>query len=259
MFLDGKVGVVTGSAMGLGKAIAIALAQEGADVACLDIRAAENMETAQEIRKLGRRAVDLSCDVADKNDVRRSINHVMREFGRVDVLVNNAGVYVLSPMVGADFDRISDDYDRLFAVNTKGTFLCTLAVVPIMLKQGRGEIINVVTNHVKRERYHAESRGHIYDATKWAQWSLNETWAAELKQHGIRVNGLCPAATDTAMLRSVMPNPSPEVLANWMKPADVALAAINVLKQGPDGPVGESHLIVTRKDAEKLAGKLAPA
>lgn len=259
MMFEGKRAVVTGSALGLGRAIAAALAEQGADVAGFDIRSAENLEMAGQVRGLGRKGLAIHCDVSDRNDVRRAVSETVQSFGRIDILVNNAGIFELGPMIGADFDRAVDSYERQQGVNARGTFLCTLAVLPVMRRQGGGDVLNIITNHVHRERYAAEAAEHAYDASKWAQWSLTETMALELKEHGIRVRGLCPAATDTPMLRSFMPEPSAEALGqhtgiySLMMPEDVALAAVNMLKWGAEGPVGVSPLIIYREDAEKLA------
>lgn len=260
----GKTAVVTGSALGIGRAIAIALAKEGADIAGLDVRFLENSEMVTEVRGLGRRALAICCDISDRREVRRAIAEVMQSFGRIDILVNNAGIFDLGCMVGSEFDRAADIFDRMLAVNTRAHFLCSLAVLPVMLKQGSGDIINIMSNHLKREAFPALSICHAYDAAKWAQWSLNETWAVELKPHGIRVNGLCPAATDTPMLRNAVAEEAnrkmfpleidPEqYLATAMKPEDVALAVLNLLSMGPDDPVGQSTLIVARRDAERVA------
>ncbi len=259
MALNGKVAIVTGSAVGIGRAFAVALAEEGVDVAGFDVRAAENLEMAREVQSRRRKGVAIACDVADRNEVRRAVAETLQTFGCVDILVNNAGVFELGTMAGVEFDKAADSYERQLAVNARGTFLCTLAVVPIMRRQGGGAIVNVISNHVHRTRYAAAPVHHAYDASKWAQWSLNETIALELKDDGIRVNGLCPAATDTPMLRSLIPEPTAEIIGSatgipsLMMPADVALALVNILKWGPDGPVGQAPLIITREDAEKLA------
>lgn len=258
MAFEGKKAVVTGASLGLGRAIAVSLAEQGADVAGFDIRSAENKEMSEEVRSLGRRGVAIRCDISDRSDVRRAVGETMEAFGRIDILVNNAGVFELGPVVGADFDQLADSYERQLGVNARGTFLCTLAVLPVMLKQGGGDVLNVITNHVHRDHYRAEAAEHAYDASKWAQWSLTETMALELKEHGIRVRGLCPAATDTPMLRSLMPEPSPKQLGDHtgiyslMMPEDVALAAVNMLNWCAEGPVGVSPLVIYREDAERL-------
>lgn len=264
MSFKGKVAIVTGAAVGIGRAIAIALAEEGADVAGFDVNPFENQEMVRDVQKLGRKGLAIQCDVTDKDEVRRAVDEVVRNFGRIDILVNNAGYFGMSPMVDADYNQTVDSWDSHLGVNARGTFLPTLAAVPTMLKQGSGNILNILTNHLKRDSYAVQTAMHAYDASKWAQLSLTETWSAELKPHGILVNGLCPAATDTPMLRSFLAGVgvtelSAEVMgelvgvASLMNTEDVALAAINILKWGPDGPVGQSPLVVYREDAEKLA------
>lgn len=259
MIFDGKVAIVTGSAVGIGRAVAVALADQGADIAGFDVRSLENREMADEVRSRGRKGMAVHCDVADKHDVRRAVAETVQSFSRIDILINNAGIFEIGPLVGADFDRMVDSYERHMGVHARATFLCTLAVVPIMLRYGGGDILNIITNHIHRDRFAIESICHAYDASKWAQWSMTESMAQELKDHNIRVRGLCPAATDTPMLRSFMPEPSPEAYekitgcCSLMMPEDVALAAVNMLKWGSGGKVGITPLLIHREDAEKLA------
>lgn len=262
MDFNGKVAIVTGSALGIGRAISLALAEQGADIAGFDIRPVENIEMVEGVKRYGGRAIPVHCDVADKQEVRRAVNETVRAFGRIDILINNAGIFEESPVVNADFDCLADSFERQFGVNARGTFFCTIASLPIMLRQGGGDILNIVTNHVHRDNFAAESQVHIYDASKWAQWSLTETLALELKEHNVRVRGLCPAATDTPMLRSLLPDVTAEQMGeltgvtSLMMPEDVALAVINMLNWGDAMPVGVSPLIIYRDDAIKLATPL---
>ena len=256
MDFKGKVAIVTGSALGIGRGIAVALAEQGADIDGFDILVKENEDLAKEIEALGRKALAIECDVSDKEQVRSSVNKVYETFGRIDILINNAGVFNFTYAFNSDYDETIELFDKCMAVNARGTYLCSLAVVPIMLKQGSGSIINVITNHVKRDKYRPGVLEQGYDASKWAQLSLTDTLAIELKPRGILVNAICPAATDTPMLRSYL-----DVAGNYgcrtslpsmMTVEDVGMAVINILNWGPDGSVGQAPLVTSREDCENL-------
>jgi len=249
MSIEGKVSVVTGSALGIGEAIAVALAQKGSDVVGLDIRTTENLAMIERVRSIGRRGSAIYCNVADRESVRTAAHRIAEEFGRVDILINNAGVFEMTPIAEMDYDKLVDSYERQFDVNTKGTFMVTAAMLPLFPETGRGDIINVITNHVHKDRYPTYSGTSAYDGSKWAQLCLTEVWAEELKARGIRVQGICPAETNTSMFRGFRPGPYDDV----MPAEDVALGVTNLLEQRPDAPVGTSPLIVTRADSEALA------
>ena len=203
MLLDNKVAIVTGSAIGIGRAIAVAFAEEGADVALLDIDSANNAETAALVRAKGRRALPLDCDMADKGQVRRAIADVASQLGRIDVLVNNAAVYIDCALTHGDFSTQTANYERSVAICAFGGFYCAIAAVPFMKAVGGGNIINLVTEHVDMDHLMTTSPATGYDAAKFAQWRQTEAWALELKPLSIRVNAVCPGATDTPMLRAV--------------------------------------------------------
>ncbi len=250
MLLEGKVGIVTGSAIGIGRAIAVSFAEEGADVALLDIDSANNAETAALVRAKGRRALPLDCDMADKGQVRRAIADVASQLGRIDVLVNNAAVYINCALTHGDFSTQTANYERSIAICALGSFYAAMAAVPFMKAAGGGNIINLATEHVDMDHLMTTSPATGYDAAKFAQWRQTEAWALELMPLGIRVNAVCPGATDTPMLRAV----SVPTAERGMKAEDVALAVMNILRQGPDGPTGRSYLIGPSKSAMSPEG-----
>ena len=145
MKLKDKVALITGGGTGLGKAISLAMAAEGAHVAVGYSRSKDDaFATVDEIKLLGVEAIAVKADVTSSKAVEAMVKKVMQEFGRIDVLVNNAAVSVLVPF--ADLDGVKEsDWDRLMAINAKGPFLCTRAVAPIMKKQGAGRIVNIGT------------------------------------------------------------------------------------------------------------------
>jgi len=238
MLLEGKAGVVTGSAMGIGRAVAIALAEEGADVACLDIDGPANAATAAAIRALGRRALALDCDVADRFAVRRAFAQIADAFGRLDVLVNNAAIYIDTSLLNGTYDSQTGWYERSMDICAMGSYYCAMAATPLLRASGGGNIINMITEHIKPGHMYSGPGATGYDHAKWVQWRQTESWAIELQPVGIRVNGLCFGATDTPMLRAV----SVAAAERGMRPEDVALAVLNVIRQGPDGPVGRTWL-----------------
>lgn len=257
--LEGKVAVVTGSAAGIGRAIAVALAEAGADVAGLDVDAAGNAETARLVRETGRRGLAVDCDVADKTQVRRAMNGVLQRLERIDVLVNNAAIYADTSLTAGGYESQTRAYERSMAICALGSYYCARAAVDAMRATGGGDILNVITEHIKEGHLMTGGGASGYDGAKWVQWRQVESWAVELAPHGIRVNGLCMGATDTPMLRAV----SVPAAEAGMRPADVGRAVLNVLAHGQDGPTGQSWLFGAsgtprERSLEEIAA-LAPA
>jgi 3-oxoacyl-[acyl-carrier protein] reductase len=252
--LENKVAVITGSAVGIGRAIAEAVAAEGADVALLDIDAVNNVETAALVRKAGRRALTLDCDIADKQQVRRCFNEIYQQLGRVDILVNNAAVYIDCALTHGNWDSQTANFERSLAIGALGAYYCSLAAVPMLRAVGGGNIVNIVTEHVHPGHYQTTSPATGYDCAKFSQWRLTEDWAHELKDHNIRVNALCPGATDTPMLRAV----SVPIAEKGMRPATVAEGVLNILRLGAGGPTGQAYLIGTSQSAMSPGGTSGP-
>jgi 3-oxoacyl-[acyl-carrier protein] reductase len=256
--LTGKVAVVTGAAVGIGRGISIALARQGARVAGLDIDFHQNLETAALVRAAGGECLALDCDVGDRIDARRAMNRVMHEFGRIDVLVNNAAVFEDSCLLQGSYDSQTAAFAAAMNSCALGSFNCSSAVTPAMRAVGGGDIIKVITEHVKEGHYITGAKGWGYDCAKFAQWRLTAILAAGLKDLNIRVNGLCFGATDTPMLRGV----APQIADRAMKVEDLGQAVLNVLAHGPSGPTGETYLFGTsgtpREESLKAIAALAP-
>lgn len=189
--LRGKVAIVTGGARGIGFAICSRLAEAGASVLVADLDIAEAEKAVSDLASPGRSVRCVRCDVSGEADVQKMVESCVEWFGGVDILVNNAGVYPrksLDSMSGEDFDKVT-------AVNLRGTFLCSRYAGAEMVKQGRGGcIINIASIEALRP---SASGMSAYDASKGGVWALTKSLARELGPYGIRVNAIAPGAVKT--------------------------------------------------------------
>jgi len=187
-----KTVVVTGGASGIGRAICDEFARHGANVAVCDINFEAAQKTAEQISATGKKAVAVKVDVTDEDDVNAMIRKVVDCFGSIDVMCNNAGIINCMKKVE---DITAQEWDKIFAVNAKGVFLCCKAVIPQMRKQNYGRIINTASQAGKAG---IPLLGH-YCATKAAVILLTKTLALELATENIHVNSVCPGSVDTEM------------------------------------------------------------
>ncbi len=194
--LAGRVALVTGAARGIGKAIALALAQAGADVAVnYRERVGDAEAVASSVRKLGRRTVAIGADVSQGPEVRELVAAVARELGPIDILVNNAGIAIRR---GID-DLTEADFDRTLAVNLKSAFLCTQAVLPGMRARNWGRIVNISSGAARG----AGAVGLHYNASKAGMEGLTRGYAARLAKEGVTVNAVAPSLIATDMTASI--------------------------------------------------------
>ena len=192
---ENQVLVITGSATGIGAATARRFAAEGANIACLDINEADNDATATAARAEGVEAMALRCDVRSDDDQQAAFDRVMEAWGRIDVLVACAGVYVGGPLPEIPLDRWED----IVAVNLTGVLISNSLAAPVMTAQGRGSIINIASMAAKTSwPFSAE-----YSGTKTGVVGITRSAAMELGPHGITVNALCAGNTLTDMVRKV--------------------------------------------------------
>jgi NAD(P)-dependent dehydrogenase (short-subunit alcohol dehydrogenase family) len=193
--LKEKIAIVTGASRGIGRAIALGFAREGARLV-LAARTESNLqEVAEEIHALDRRALAAPCDVTDEKQVKSMVAAVLEEYGRIDVLVNNAGLGSFRPIYGT---RLSN-WDYMLAVNLTSSFLCMKHVWKPMRQAGGGSIINMSSTSGTR----AYPMYASYSASKWGQVGLTKTAAEEGKSENIRVNAIAPGKVDTDMRASV--------------------------------------------------------
>jgi len=206
--LAGKIAIVTGGAQGIGRAIAMRLAQEGAKAAIADINDMAAQRTAQEIREAGGQAIAVKLDVTSLDQAIAAVAQVERELGPIDILVNNAGWDKVEPFV----ENTPETWDRVIAINFRGPLNCCKAVIPGMQARGRGKIVTISSDAAR-----VGSTGEaVYAGCKAGLIGFSKTLARELARYNINVNVVCPGPTETALLRSAMAD-RPGVLAAMAK------------------------------------------
>jgi NAD(P)-dependent dehydrogenase (short-subunit alcohol dehydrogenase family) len=191
-----RVAIVTGGGRGIGKAIAQGFAREGARVVVTARTAGEIADVAHEIVLAGGEAIGVVCDVSDELNVQQMVDEAISQWGRIDILVNNAATNL--PNIDV-VDMDPDAWRRVVDVNLTGPFLCARAVLPKMIEQGSGSIVNISSIG---GRHGSKGRGP-YRAAKAGLINLTETLAAENFSHGVRVNCVCPGGVETEMLRVI--------------------------------------------------------
>ncbi len=214
--LTGKVAIVTGGSRGLGKSMAIELARAGADIVVVarTVEAGQSKlpgtihETVQEIEQSGGggKAVSIRCDVTKEDDVNQMVQQVIDQFGHVDILVNNAGI----GMPRSFLKTTAKNWDLLMNVNLKGTFLCSGAVLPHMIEQGSGNIINLSSILAVKIKYSI-----VYGASKAAIERLTLGMAKEMIKYNISVNALRPGFTVTEAVQTELPDLD---TSDWQSP-----------------------------------------
>lgn len=210
MRLAGKVTVVTGTGSGIGKDIAERYAREGAKVVAASRRAVNGQLVVDDIVAAGGEAIFVQCDISSEADVKRLFDETIARYGRVDVLVNNAGVNFVCP-----FEECTPDaWDRVLNVDLRGTFLCCHQAIMEMLKIGEGgSIINIASNHTM-----AAVKGAVpYDAAKWGMVGMTKSLAIEFASRNIRVNVLSPGLIHTQIWEDIL-NAAPsheECIKHW--------------------------------------------
>jgi 3-oxoacyl-[acyl-carrier protein] reductase len=226
--LAGKVALVTGAAQGIGKAVALLLARNGAEIVVSDINLEKAEETAKEVQALGRKALATKVDVATLGDVEKMVEAILAQFGKVDILVNNAGI-ARDKLI---LRMTEEDWDAVLNINLKGTFNCTKAVVRHMSKQRSGKIVNIAS--VVGEMGNA-GQGN-YAASKAGVIGFTKTIAREFAQRGINVNAIAPGYIKTPMT-DALPDKAKEELKRLIpmdrlgNPEDVAEAVLFLVSE----------------------------
>jgi len=211
MRLEGRVAFVTGGGRGIGRAIALALAREGARVA-VTARSADQLDhTVAQVRETGGTALAVPADVSRPEQVRAAVERAVEALGPIDILVNNAGVARFAPVL----QSTTEDWQVMFEVNVLGALYCVQAVLPSMIERRRGWIINVSSTSGLK----AYPEQSAYCASKHALMGLTKALALETQEHGVRIHALCPATTDTEMVRGVRTTDGP---SEWIRPEELA-------------------------------------
>lgn len=236
MELLGKVALVTGAAQGIGKAIALLLAEKGADVVVSDINFEKAQETAREIEEKGRKSMALKVNVADPDEVEKMVEAIIEKFSRIDILVNNAGITRDKLLLRMS----SEDWDAVLDVNLKGVFNCTKSVIKYMSKQRSGKIVNIASvvglmGNVGQANYAASKAGVI---------GFTKTVAREFAQRGININAIAPGYIQTPMTE-VLPEKVKEELMRLIpmgrlgQPEDVAQAVLFLVSEASNYVTGQ--------------------
>ena len=194
--LKDKVAIVTGARRGIGKAISLKLAKEGAKVVVTDISQEDCQKVVQEIEKIGSEGLALKLDVTNEEDIKNVVAKTKEKFGRIDILVNNAGICLLEDIKNPDFEVV----EKILNVNLKGLIELTYLVLPEMIKQKYGKIINISSIAALV----SWSKIYTYSATKGGIIGFTKGLAGDVGQYGINVNAIAPGTIETPMLDSVL-------------------------------------------------------
>ena len=219
-----KIVFITGAGSGIGQAVALGMAQHGACVLVNDIADEQANHTVEKIIAQGGHGISIQADVSDGEQVFEVLNQAIKQYGAIDVLVNNAGIGGQSTLVK---DISSDMWDRVMSVNLKGAMNCCRAVIPSMMEKGQGKIINIASLAARRM---SKLGGADYTASKYGLVGFSRHLAFELAGSGINVNVICPGATLTPLVKSKTTEKFRKEIADqiplgrWIKPEDIAEA-----------------------------------
>ncbi len=247
MRLEGDVAIVTGGASGIGRAIALVFAREGAKVAVADLQSEsrldeETPDTASLIEEAGGEGLFIKTDVTDSQSVQSMVDAVYRAYGKINILVNNAGIFIRNSIT----EVTDDEWDHVLNVNLRGYFFTCRAVLPHMLRQGEGRIVNISSIHGIR----GTGTATTYCASKGGIENLTKQLAAEYAPYNIRVNAVSPGTIRTAMCLPFLN--TPELRAEYERrtllprlgvPEDVAYAALYLASRESSYVVGHSLVI----------------
>ena len=217
--LEGQVAIVTGAGRGIGREIALLFARQGANVIVAARTGPEIRKAADEIKALGKESLAIRTDVSDELQVETMVKETMKEFDRIDVLVNNAGV----SLPGLVMDTKVEEWDTMLDSYLKGTFLCSRAVLPIMKDQRKGQIINISSTAGKR----GVAGAVPYSSSKFGVVGFSQALALEIKEFGIKVSVICPGRVDNPKWDKI----SGADRSKMLKAIDVAQAVLFIASQ----------------------------
>jgi len=230
MRLDGKVAIITGAGRGIGRAIALALARDGADVVVNDVDLQSAEAIADKVRAMGRRALPIKADVSVEEEVIKMVKTALKAFGKIDILVNNAAIFSSISLE----DITEEKWDKTMKINLKSVFLCSQAVMKFMKRQRSGKIVNIASLAGKVGGIVA---GADYAASKAGVICLTKSLAKQLASYSINVNAVAPAWIETDMMKD-WPRETKEAvlrqipLGRFGKPEEVAEAVVFLASDG---------------------------
>lgn len=240
--LGGQVALITGGGRGIGRAIAIAFAEAGAAI-CVTARTCSEIEgVADEIQNSGGKAIAVTCDVADRSSVESMMQQTIKEFGQLNILVNNAGGGMERTLVGEDDP---DVWQNVIEINLLGTYFCTRAALPYLKADGSGKIINIGSGMGHQPR----AKNSSYNVAKAGVWMLTRCLSMELWESGVAVNELIPGPVHTDLTADIFPKNQahPGISSEWVKsPEDVVPLAMMLATQSDKGPTGQSFSLARR-------------
>jgi len=249
--LEGRVAMITGAGRGIGRAIAIRFAQEGADLFLCATRIETLKETQELASKYGQRVELYTVDVAEREAVKTMVEKSIELFGKIDILVNNAGIYKPSPFVDYNYE----DFDRIMKVNVYGPFNVTQFVLKQMLQRQKGKVINIASTAGKW----ASLNQSAYNTSKHALVGMTRCIALEVATQGINVNAICPGVVETDMVSTFgkehakILGVTPEEamgfvkmripMGRWLQPEEISHLAVYLASSESDGMTGQSILL----------------
>jgi NAD(P)-dependent dehydrogenase (short-subunit alcohol dehydrogenase family) len=240
--LEGKAAIITGASRGIGRALALRFAEEGAKLMLTTTNPERAAGVVEEIKAKGGEAVAMKADISDENDTQKIAEKVMQQYGKVDILINNAGIWYGVEAKPWDAWTV-EDWDRMFAVNVKGTWLCCKAIAPLMVKQSRGKIINI-SSHVIRV---PDAQFFLaYALSKAAIYTMTQCLARALGPSGINVNAIGPGYTATEA--SLGQSGSEKIFEN-------VIAAQSLKRREEPGDVAGAAVFLASKDSDFISGQ----
>ena len=244
MLLSDKVAIITGGARGMGKAIALRFAGEGCSSVIADVLDVEAENAAVEVSRKGVDSIFIHCDVSDSRQVRNMVSQSITKFGRVDILVNCAGIGTKPTPLE---DTTEEEWDRVMDINCKGTFLCIKAIAPHMKENNSGNIINIVSVAA----FDVGAVNFHYFASKAAQWSVSRSAAATLAPYNVRVNSIHPGMVLTDM-SAVFSGPGvKDVVAHQ---TEMAKDFVPLKRMGTTEDIASAALFLASEESSYITG-----
>jgi 2-hydroxycyclohexanecarboxyl-CoA dehydrogenase len=243
MRLDGKIAIVTGAGRGIGRAIALALAREGAEVAVADLIGGNAEAVRREVEGMGRKALALTVDVTQRDEVEGMVKTTVDQFGQLDILVNNAGWDKVEPFM----ESREETWEKVIAINYKAVIYSCRAALAHMIPRRKGKIVNIGSDAGRV----GSSGEAVYSGAKGAVIAFSKTLAREMARHGINVNVVCPGPTDTPLVHQIMAESSDAekvlqrmtqlvALKRLGKPEEIAAAVVFLASSEADFITGQT-------------------